>query len=274
MAIDLQAFKQFEHDGWMRVAHKYDATWSSLTGKFIAPLLETAGVKKGMRILDVACGPGYVAAAAQRLGAAPLGIDFCREMVEQAQRRNPGIEFLEGNAEDLQLTSENFDCVVMNFGVLHLAHPEKAFAEARRVLRRGGKYGFTLWAKPEHNISEKIMHEAFAAHGDATAALPEGPPIFLFSEREECQQTLHAAGFAPDSITFETLGVEWEVPTAEFLFEAKLHAGVRSSAVLARQAPERLQAIRAAVETSVKRYANGRGYDIPVAAHLISAVAA
>ncbi|MGH7495502.1 MAG: class I SAM-dependent methyltransferase [bacterium] len=88
MAVNIEAFRNFEHSGWTRVAHRYDSTWAPLTGKFVDPLLAAAGVKRGMRVLDVACGPGYVAAAARRRGALPLGIDFCREMVEQAKRKN------------------------------------------------------------------------------------------------------------------------------------------------------------------------------------------
>jgi ubiquinone/menaquinone biosynthesis C-methylase UbiE len=86
MASDLAAFKDFEHTGWSRVAHKYDATWAALTNQFIAPLSQAGGVTRGMRVLDVATGPGYVAAAAHRLGAAPLGLDFCSEMILQARR--------------------------------------------------------------------------------------------------------------------------------------------------------------------------------------------
>src|SRR5262245_21873508 len=125
MAIDVEAFRNFEHSGWTRVAHRYDSTWAPLTGKFVDPLLAAAGVKRGMRVLDVACGPGYVAAAARRLGAVPLGVDFCREMVEQAKRKNPNIEFVKGNAEHFKFASGSFDGLVMNFGVLHLANPEK-----------------------------------------------------------------------------------------------------------------------------------------------------
>jgi len=104
-------------------------------------------------------------------------------------------------------------------------------------------------------------------------ALPPGPPIFRFSDPDECRQTLQAAGFASGSVTFKTLCVNWEVPRPEFLFEAKLHAGVRSSELLARQSPQQLKAIRAAVIMSVVQFANGRGYAIPVAAHIITATA-
>ncbi|HJT80908.1 MAG TPA: hypothetical protein VJ719_06910, partial [Chthoniobacterales bacterium] len=64
-------FAQFEHEGWQRVAHKYDSVWSSSTRQFIPPLLDAVNVGPGMTLLDVGSGPGYVAAAAADRGATP-----------------------------------------------------------------------------------------------------------------------------------------------------------------------------------------------------------
>jgi 2-polyprenyl-3-methyl-5-hydroxy-6-metoxy-1,4-benzoquinol methylase len=69
-------FHDFEHEGWERVAHKYEKTWSRLTKTFIPALLTTVKIRNGVRVLDVACGPGYVARAALAAGAVPLGFRF------------------------------------------------------------------------------------------------------------------------------------------------------------------------------------------------------
>src|SRR6059036_3202070 len=99
MDTNFDAFTKFEHEGWERVAGQYEKIWASLTTQFIGPLLEAAGINRGMSVLDVACRPGYVSAAAKRLGAVPTGIDFSGEMVLRAKRRNAGIKFVEGNAQ-------------------------------------------------------------------------------------------------------------------------------------------------------------------------------
>jgi ubiquinone/menaquinone biosynthesis C-methylase UbiE len=62
-------FTRFEHEGWERVADKYDSVWSSLTRQFIPHLIDTVGVSTGMSVLDVACGPGYVSAAIKELAS-------------------------------------------------------------------------------------------------------------------------------------------------------------------------------------------------------------
>ena len=47
-------FTRFEHEGWERVADKYDFVWSSLTRQFIPYVIEAAQVSPGMSVLDVA----------------------------------------------------------------------------------------------------------------------------------------------------------------------------------------------------------------------------
>ena len=76
MAETKDEFAHFEHEGWQRVADKYDSVWSSLTRQFIPYLIDAAQVLPGMSLLDVACGPGYVSDATRKLGAIPMGIDF------------------------------------------------------------------------------------------------------------------------------------------------------------------------------------------------------
>src|SRR5258706_15266041 len=99
--MDRIEFSRLEHAGWERVAGKYEQAWASLTTQFVGPLLEATGITPGMRVLDVACGPGYVAAAALSLGASPIGIDFSGEMIHNARKLNPEIQFFESDAQKL-----------------------------------------------------------------------------------------------------------------------------------------------------------------------------
>jgi len=262
-------FARFEHKGWERVAHKYDSVWSSLTRQFIPALLADASVSAGMSALDVACGPGYVSAAAKQLGVFPTGIDFSKKMVAIAKRTFPDIRFTQGDAQDLPFENDSFDRVLMNFGLLHVSHPENACAEACRVLKRGGKFGFTVWAGPEQSRGARIVNDAIQAYADLNIRLPEGPPRYLYGEREECRQVLKRAGFDGTSMSYETCTVEWELPNAGYLFDAERNAGVRTAGILARQSPETLEAIRIALENGIKQYARGDKFALPMVAHVI-----
>ena len=264
-------FTRFENEGWERVADKYDSVWSSLTRQFIPHLINAVGVSAGMSVLDVACGPGYVSAAVKKLGANPTGIDFSRKMVAIARSMFPEATFREGDAQQLPFTDASFDRVLMNFGLLHLSRPEKACAEAFRVLRPGGKFGFTIWAEPHENPGGKVINDAIEAHGNLNVEMPEGPSKFLYADEEQCRKALEHEGFDGESMILEMRSVEWNVPTPRYLFEAERDAGVRTAGLLARQSSDKLDAIRRAIEDGVQRYAKSDGFAIPMAAHVIVA---
>src|SRR5215472_8336554 len=99
--IDPKRFHDFEQAGWEAVAGNYNNSWAWVTTQSIEPLLDAADVGKGTRVLDVACGPGYVAGAARARGAIATGIDFSAAMILEAQRRYPDVDFRQGDAEDL-----------------------------------------------------------------------------------------------------------------------------------------------------------------------------
>ena len=84
MSFEPEAVRAFEHAGWQHAAARYNDTFARATAPFIAPLLEASAVSADKRVLDVACGPGHVAAAAAARGAAAQGLDFSAAMVNLA----------------------------------------------------------------------------------------------------------------------------------------------------------------------------------------------
>ena len=79
------AFNWFEAQGWEHRADEYPRLAADLTTKVIEPLLDAAQVNDGQRVLDVATGPGYVAAAAMARGADVVGVDIAAAMVALAR---------------------------------------------------------------------------------------------------------------------------------------------------------------------------------------------
>src|SRR5437588_11972773 len=84
---DTQAFHQFEHAGWETAAHAYHQSWTALTMQAAGPLLDTAHVGSGTRLLDVATGPGHVAGLAAARGASAVGVDFADAMLALAREQ-------------------------------------------------------------------------------------------------------------------------------------------------------------------------------------------
>jgi SAM-dependent methyltransferase len=262
------AFAEFERTGWERAAPRYEEYWTD-TVLFVEPLLEAAGVRAGSRVLDVACGPGFVSEAAAARAAQPVGVDIAAAMVELARERCPELTFVVGDALQLPFPDASFDAVTMNFGILHVSQPERALAEAHRVLAPGGRLAFTTWLA-EGNAEDEITEAALAAHA-ITVEGPEGPSYHVFADPDECRSALASCGFDTDSLRVDTITSLWRVPSADFLFQAQLQAGVRTAAVLRAQPPDRLEAVRAAMADGVRAHADGDAFALPIAARLVSA---
>jgi SAM-dependent methyltransferase len=261
-------FHVFEKSGWERAAGRYGDAFGALTSQAIPRLLAAANVGRGTRVLDVASGPGYVAGAAEALGATATGVDFSSEMVRQAARRYPGIRFQEGDAESLVFSDASFDAVVINFGVLHLARPDAALAEARRVLVAGGRCGLTVWAPPDVSVGFGIVLRAIEAEGRMDVPLPDGPPFFRFSDPGESARSMGAAGFVDPRV--EHIPLVWRLESADALYDAFVNGAVRTAALLRAQTPEATVAIRKAIVEALGPYRRGDVFELPMAAVLSS----
>src|SRR5467141_2531678 len=135
MTTDASAFHDFEQAGWQRAAEHYGDAFGALTIQAAESLLDAVNAAAGTRLLDVATGPGVIAAAAAARGARVVGLDFSPAMMD-----------------------------------------------ARRVLRPGGHYAFTVWGAPELAIGFGLVIRAVEKFGRADVGLPAGPPFFQFSD--------------------------------------------------------------------------------------------
>ena len=262
-------FWTFEHTAWERSARSYHNFWTCLTSQTIEPLLSAIQRGSTTRLLDVATGVGSAAQASIRKGLQVVGVDFSTAMLVQARQQHPDIDFCEGDAEALPFADNSFDAVIINFGLLHLGHPEQALKETYRVLRPGGQIGFTVWATPDAAIGFQIMLQAIETHGDPNVPLPEGPPFFRFSDPAESERTLQAIGFTNPSTT--EVQQTWRLSSSDDLFVAFYEGTARTGGLLRAQSRGALDNIRTAVIKAASAYENDGGVEIPMPAILTSA---
>jgi demethylmenaquinone methyltransferase/2-methoxy-6-polyprenyl-1,4-benzoquinol methylase len=118
-----------------------DRRWRRLT--------VAAVVSRGDRVLDVCCGTGDLAIAAHEAGADVTGLDFSERMLERAQRKEPAVDWVQGDALNLPFADGSFDAATVGFGVRNLADLERGLRELRRVLRAGGGVGVLEITRPK-----------------------------------------------------------------------------------------------------------------------------
>lgn len=266
---ELRAFQEFEKSGWDRAADPYHQHWGFLSRQSADPMLDAARVVSGSKVLDVATGAGYVAAAAAKRGATAIGIDFSEAQVELARQTCPEVEFKQASAEALPFNADTFDSVVMGFGMNHLPNPETAFSEARRVLKKGGWFAFTVWAAPKLGEGFGIVLSAIEEHGVPDPKLPPAPPYFRFADPDEADRIFCQTGFV--EATTEIVPQYWRHRSPDEVFAAFNEGAVRATAMLRSQPADVRDTIRGTVRNEVLKLRQGNGYVIPVPAALSSA---
>lgn len=114
----------------------------------LAPALaDTAGVRSGMRVVDVGCGPGGLTRElVARTGAAnTAAIDPAPHFVAACRERNQGVDVREGVAEELPWADGAFDAALSSLVVGFLRDPDRGVREMARVTRPGGTVAACMW---------------------------------------------------------------------------------------------------------------------------------
>ncbi|PYN35806.1 MAG: hypothetical protein DME01_10520 [Candidatus Rokuibacteriota bacterium] len=125
--------------------------------------LQRAGLKRGMRLLDVATGTGLVARGAAEVLGDPrrvVGVDPSSGMLREARMALTG-PLVRGRAEILPFRSDSFDMLSMGFALRHVEDLEIAFDEYRRVLKPGGRLLLLEVSRPSSRILRWLIRTHF-----------------------------------------------------------------------------------------------------------------
>lgn len=128
-------------------AESYDRFMGAWSRPLAAPFADFAGVRDGMRVLDVGCGPGsLIAELAARLGPASVAaVDPSGSFVAAARERHPGVDVREASAESLPHPDGSFDAALAQLVVHFMADPVAGLREMTRVSKPGGVVAACVW---------------------------------------------------------------------------------------------------------------------------------
>ena len=104
----------------------------------VEKILNNGGIKKGVFVLDVACGTGVLFPDYIKRGAVVTAIDISPEMVAVAKNKFPNINVICGDVEETDFT-EKFDAVMVYNAFPHFPSPENLIKKLSEVLKVGGR---------------------------------------------------------------------------------------------------------------------------------------
>lgn len=169
----------------------------------------------GMRILDIACGPGNLSARLAALvapGGEVLGVDLAPGMVERARARGiPNARFQLMDMERLELAGASFDAAACGHGLQFVADLDSALREARRVLRDGSRFAASVpVGSPSQGVQDLLDTVVNRLLPAAPRAVDQESTRKTVSDPDGLVAALRGAGFASADVEVVEETVVWK----------------------------------------------------------------
>jgi ubiquinone/menaquinone biosynthesis C-methylase UbiE len=182
---------------WDRAAPDYLRDVAPGLALFVPDALGLAGLAAGMRVADVACGPGSLSFAAAAAGAHVSALDFSAEMVrlvsERARREaRDGVEVRVGDGMALPWPDAHFDAAFSLFGVIFFPDRGRGLRELRRVVRSGGCAVVSSWVAAD---KVPVIADVWAVLAAEFPSLPYTRVRPVLGDPQALEGELAAAGF-------------------------------------------------------------------------------
>jgi ubiquinone/menaquinone biosynthesis C-methylase UbiE len=225
------------------------------------------------RVLETAAGTGIVTRALLRslaAGASVVATDLNQPMLDHAAKQvsSSRVSWQKADAQALPFPDGTFDAVVCQFGVMFFPDKQKAYREARRMLKPGGRFIFNVWDRIEHNEFADLVTTAVAEMfaGD--------PPRFLartphgYHDKRAVIAEVKSAGFgnvAVETVTRRSVAPSCRDPAIGYCQGTPLRNEIE-----ARDANRLVEATEAAASRISARFGNGPVNGM-IQAHVITA---
>lgn len=223
---------------WNAVAEGYASAAGDLFSAYASATLQDADIRPGMRVADIACGPGLLATLLAERGATVDAIDFSPAMLailerEICSRSLSSVSSHQADGQYLPFPENTFNASFSLFGLMFFADRAKGYAELLRTLQPGGRAYVSSWSKLVDSPLFSMMADAMRRL-DPTLAAP-AYDITSLENPDVLESELIAAGFT--DVTIKKLEHMSVFPSAQALWNG-LVAGSAPVAVIKSRMPD------------------------------------
>lgn len=202
--------------GWAKWEQAFSAGLSTATDA----LIDMAGIRSGMRVLDLACGAGTQSIQAAKCvgpNGRVIAIDISPTMLEHVRRNAiksglQNIETFECAAEDLDETQAPFDASISRLGLMLFSSPRGALKAVQRVLRPGARFAALVFTAPANNPFMAQPMAILLRHAGKSPPAPGQPGIFALGGDGVLRELMKDGGLV--DVKTKTVRASLRLPSA------------------------------------------------------------
>ncbi len=248
-------------EAWDAHAEGYDQALTATDMRAAEEALRMAGVAPGMRLLDIAAGPGAVSIPAARLGADVLAVDYSPAMVDLLARKakaegltNLRTRVMDGMA--LELDDGTFDVACSALGIMLFPDRAKGLREMARVLVPGGR-GVMIALGPRRQVEALWFFVQAMVKALPGFTPPPDSPLFCLEDLRRLEQEMEEAGF--QDVRVDAFDSRLDVASGDHLWETIMAGAPAIHGLMQAASEEGRAAVRRALVDIVGSRSGGAG---------------
>jgi SAM-dependent methyltransferase len=267
-----EEYRRTSHAIWEAMAPGWERWRAQLAGALTPVrrwLIRELDPRPGQTVLELGAGTGETGfEAAPLLGddGRLMSSDFSPEMVEVARRRGTevglrNVDHRVIDAERIELESGSVDGVLCQSSYMLMADPAAALAEARRVLRPGGRLALSVWGAPERNPWAALGALVLIERGHLAPPEPGAPGVFSMARTERTRGLLHDAGF--ESVQTGEVEVRFAFRDLDDYEQWVIDVAGPLAIVVRGLPPDERDVLKTRLAGAFIPFASGDGYELP-----------
>jgi len=255
--------RRVQRYGWDKASAYYQDSWQAQLKPAQDKLLDLADIKKGEKIIDVACGTGLIsfrAAEATGKDGFVFAVDISDKMIELANKITKennfsNIKFERADAEELKTNDNEFDVSLCALGLMYVPNPVNALKEMYRTLKPKGRCAVAVWGH-RNNCGWAEIFEIV----DKRVSSEVCPMFFNLGNEGMLEKSFEVAGFS--NINIERIKSNLYYESAEEACAAAFEGGPVALAYF-KFSEEIKKEVRKEYLDSIQYYKNGDAYSVP-----------